>query len=72
MEPSPAEIRVGCLFCRKPDSQVELLLAGPDGVYICGACVESCNRIIAGRRAKAPSPGRAPVPGSDPRGPGAS
>jgi hypothetical protein len=32
---------------------VELMLAGPRGLYICGECVERCNRIIADHRAKA-------------------
>lgn len=34
-----------CSFCRKENSEVEKLIAGP-GVYICSACVELCNEII--------------------------
>ncbi|MEX2246199.1 MAG: ClpX C4-type zinc finger protein [Dehalococcoidia bacterium] len=40
-----------CSFCGKADEQVELMLAGPKGLYICGACVERCNAIIAEHRA---------------------
>jgi ATP-dependent Clp protease ATP-binding subunit ClpX len=28
-----------CTFCRRPRSQVEHLIAGPDGVFICNECV---------------------------------
>ena len=40
-----------CSFCRKTDRQVEHLIAGLGGIYICGGCVETCNRIIAQTRA---------------------
>ena len=53
MSPTPTDIRYRCSFCRKPDPQLEILIAGPQGIYICGGCVESCNRIIAEHRAKA-------------------
>jgi hypothetical protein len=44
-----------CSFCRRDSSIVEKLVSGP-GVYICDACVEACNRILAGRAAP-PFPG---------------
>ena len=44
-----------CSFCRKDDAAVEKLIGGP-GVYICDACVASCNRILDGRPAP-PFPG---------------
>ena len=34
-----------CSFCGKSHAEVRKLIAGP-GVYICGSCVESCNRIL--------------------------
>ncbi len=37
-----------CSFCRRDDSVVEKLIAGP-GIYICDACVALCNDILAGR-----------------------
>ncbi len=35
-----------CSFCGKLNSQVQKLIAGPDGVYICDECVEICQRVI--------------------------
>ena len=40
--------RLYCSFCRKDDATVQKLIAGP-GIYICDACVELCNRILAGK-----------------------
>jgi ATP-dependent Clp protease ATP-binding subunit ClpX len=34
-----------CSFCRKPESAVSRLVAGP-AVYICDACVVHCARIL--------------------------
>ena len=39
------EKNICCSFCRKPQSQVEKMIAGP-GVYICNECVELCESII--------------------------
>lgn len=36
-----------CSFCGKNQAQVRRLIAGPNGVYICDACVGLCNEIIA-------------------------
>jgi ATP-dependent Clp protease ATP-binding subunit ClpX len=41
-----------CSFCGKSEKEVTKLVAGP-GVYICDACVELCNQVIA--EASAPS-----------------
>ena len=35
-----------CSFCNKPDTQVNRLVAGPNGVYICDECVKLCAEII--------------------------
>jgi ATP-dependent Clp protease ATP-binding subunit ClpX len=40
-----------CSFCGKSEKEVDKLVAGP-GVYICDACVELCNQVIA----EAPTP----------------
>lgn len=37
-----------CSFCRRDDSVVEKLIAGP-GIHICDACVALCNDILAGK-----------------------
>jgi ATP-dependent Clp protease ATP-binding subunit ClpX len=34
-----------CSFCRKPDSAVSRLIAGP-GVFICDACIILCARAL--------------------------
>lgn len=36
---------VHCSFCRKPDSAVSRLIAGP-GVFICDACIILCARAL--------------------------
>ncbi len=35
-----------CSFCRRSHDEVERLIAGPDGVFICDSCVELCQRIL--------------------------
>ena len=48
-----------CAFCKKPQTEVKVLIAGP-GVYICDECVVLCNGIITEHKLKqtphAPSP----------------
>lgn len=38
--------RVRCSFCGKPQEQVNKLIAGPNGTYICDECIEVCNEIL--------------------------
>jgi ATP-dependent Clp protease ATP-binding subunit ClpX len=35
-----------CSFCRRGHDEVERLISGPDGVFICDACVELCQRML--------------------------
>jgi len=35
-----------CSFCHKPKDEVEQLLAGPRGVYICNSCVDCCQQVM--------------------------
>ena len=35
-----------CTFCEKVRGQVESLIAGPPGIYICNECVDICNSIL--------------------------
>lgn len=37
---------IRCSFCKKPQTQVRKLIAGPDGVFICDECVDVCAEII--------------------------
>ncbi len=38
--------KVRCSFCGKSQSQVQKLIAGPNGAYICDECVDICGEII--------------------------
>lgn len=40
-----------CSFCGKSQEQVERLIAGPGGIYICDQCVALCQEIIEEGRA---------------------
>ncbi|HTE07057.1 MAG TPA: ATP-dependent Clp protease ATP-binding subunit ClpX, partial [Planctomycetota bacterium] len=47
-EGRPADER--CTFCDKSRRQVQNLIAGPPGIYICNECVELCNTILVERK----------------------
>jgi ATP-dependent Clp protease ATP-binding subunit ClpX len=51
-----------CTFCDKARRQVQNLIAGPPGIYICNECVELCNTILVERR---PAPAPAAPGGTD-------
>jgi DNA-directed RNA polymerase subunit RPC12/RpoP len=40
-----------CSFCGKSGEQVERLIAGPGGVYICNECITLCQEIIEEEKA---------------------
>jgi ATP-dependent Clp protease ATP-binding subunit ClpX len=35
-----------CVFCGKPEAAVKQLVCGPDGVAICGTCVERAYALV--------------------------
>lgn len=37
---------VRCSFCGKTQAQVNKIIAGPNGAYICDECIEVCSEII--------------------------
>ena len=39
-----------CSFCRRTANQVDQLVAGPEGVFICDECVDICQQIIDEQR----------------------
>lgn len=52
-----------CTFCGKSQSEVNHLVAGPEGVFICDNCINICNDVIgkslpdkAGETLKLPTP----------------
>ncbi len=38
--------KIRCSFCGKSEDQVRKLISGPDGAYICDACIGLCQEII--------------------------
>ncbi len=44
MENENKELR--CSFCGKKESEVDQLLGGPSGVFICNECVEACMDLL--------------------------
>ena len=37
---------IRCSFCGKAEGQVNKMIAGPDGIFICNECVELCKEIV--------------------------
>jgi len=44
--PDKLAFKARCSFCRKPQDQVAVLIAGP-GVAVCNECVALCNGVLA-------------------------
>ncbi|HLG65498.1 MAG TPA: ATP-dependent Clp protease ATP-binding subunit ClpX [Ktedonosporobacter sp.] len=55
-----------CSFCGKSQDQVQRLIAGPAGVYICDECIDLCREIIEEEQATVAKPrlqtGKIPAP----------
>ncbi|MBX5449555.1 ATP-dependent Clp protease ATP-binding subunit ClpX [Thermogemmatispora sp.] len=55
-----------CSFCGKSQDQVQRLIAGPSGVYICDECIDLCREIIEEEQATFSKPrlqtGKIPTP----------
>ncbi|MDQ6660308.1 MAG: AAA family ATPase, partial [Chloroflexota bacterium] len=45
-----------CSFCGKSQDQVQRLIAGPGGVYICDECIDLCREIIEEEQATISKP----------------
>jgi ATP-dependent Clp protease ATP-binding subunit ClpX len=43
-----------CTFCEKTRHQVQSLIAGPPGIYICNECIEICNSILQQEQRRSP------------------
>jgi alkylhydroperoxidase/carboxymuconolactone decarboxylase family protein YurZ len=52
-----SRVQYRCSFCGKSQEQIQRLIAGPGGVYICNECINLCREIIEEEQASAPSPG---------------
>ncbi|MCB9932949.1 MAG: ATP-dependent Clp protease ATP-binding subunit ClpX [Planctomycetes bacterium] len=42
-----------CSFCGKSRRQVDSLIAGPPGIYICNECITLCNSILVAEKSSA-------------------
>ncbi len=40
-----------CAFCGKSQAEVDNLIAGPNGLYICNECIETCDELLKERNA---------------------
>ncbi len=50
-----------CSFCGKSQDQVQRLIAGPGGVYICDECIDLCREIIEEEQTTVSSKTRIPT-----------
>jgi len=50
-----------CSFCGKSQDQVQRLIAGPGGVYICDECIDLCREIIEEEQTSISSKTRLPT-----------
>ncbi|MBO4310542.1 MAG: ATP-dependent Clp protease ATP-binding subunit ClpX [Lachnospiraceae bacterium] len=39
-------VKIRCSFCGQTQSQVDQMIAGPGGIYICDECIATCNDIL--------------------------
>lgn len=44
--------KLHCSFCGITQDRVEVLIAGPNGVYICNECIDTCNKVLADQKRK--------------------
>jgi ATP-dependent Clp protease ATP-binding subunit ClpX len=52
-----------CSFCARNETEVQRLIAGPEGVFICNECVDLCRDILDG---EGPWAAATPAPASKP------
>ena len=44
--PRDEDKTIHCSFCLKRQNQVDMIISGPPGIYICNECVEKCGALI--------------------------
>ena len=49
----PTDIEMRCSFCGKARNQVNKLIQGAGGIFICDECVSACNDILDEAEGKA-------------------
>jgi len=58
-DPDPPTTR-RCSFCNRGESEIQRLIAGPEGVFICNECVDLCRDILDGGGPRPIQPGLSP------------
>ncbi|MEE8567332.1 MAG: ATP-dependent Clp protease ATP-binding subunit ClpX [Anaerolineales bacterium] len=53
-----------CSFCNRDEGEIQRLIAGPEGVFICNECVDLCRDILEG---ETPWPATAGTPSGRPQ-----
>jgi ATP-dependent Clp protease ATP-binding subunit ClpX len=46
-----------CSFCNRDEEEIQRLIAGPEGVFICNECVDLCRDILVGEAPRSPYAG---------------
>jgi ATP-dependent Clp protease ATP-binding subunit ClpX len=41
---------VHCSFCGRSNSEVGVMVTGPEGAYICASCAERCRELFEARQ----------------------
>jgi ATP-dependent Clp protease ATP-binding subunit ClpX len=50
-----------CSFCNRSEHDVQRLISGPEGVFICNGCVDLCGEMLQGDSGRGASLGLSPV-----------
>lgn len=43
------EMEIKCSFCGRPESLVKQMVAGPNNLFICDECINSCYDMLKGK-----------------------
>jgi ATP-dependent Clp protease ATP-binding subunit ClpX len=55
------ELSRRCSFCNRNEQEVQRLISGPEGVYICNGCVDLCGEMLQGDSGRGSALGLSPV-----------
>ena len=43
------DVEIKCSFCGRPESLVKQMVAGPNNLFICDECINSCYDMLKGK-----------------------
>src|SRR3990170_3501433 len=55
------ELSRRCSFCNRNEQEVQRLISGPEGVFICNGCVDLCGEMLQGDSGRGSALGLSPV-----------